>query len=53
MKDKEQIEIAEKMINNLEDYVVLAKAQRKLKVESVDKQIDNVTNFVQSNVDRL
>lgn len=53
MKSKEQIELAQKIIANAQDYVELAKVQRKLKVENVDKQIENVTNFIKENVKEL
>ena len=50
MKNKEQIELAQKIIANTQDYIELAKVQRKLKVENVDQQLDNVTNFIKNNV---
>lgn len=53
MKSKEQIELAQKIIASAQDYVELAKVQRKLKVENVDKQIENVTNFIKENVKEL
>lgn len=53
MKNKEQIEIAQQIIANAQDYVELAKVQRKLKVENVDQQLENVTNFIKSNVKEL
>ena len=53
MKNKEQIEMAQQIIANAQDYVELAKVQRKLKVENVDQQRENVTNFIKSNVKEL
>ena len=53
MKSKEQIEMAQQIIANAQDYVELAKVQRKLKVENVDQQIDNVTEFIKNNVKEL
>lgn len=53
MKNKEQIEMAQQIIANAQDYVELAKVQRKLKVENVDQQIENVTNFIKANVEEL
>lgn len=53
MKNKEQIEIAQQIIANTQDYVELAKVQRKLKVENVEQQIENVTNFIKANVEEL
>lgn len=53
MKNKEQIEMAQQIISNAQDYVELAKVQRKLKVENVDKQLENVTNFIKANVKEL
>ena len=53
MKNKEQIEMAQQIIANAQDYVELAKVQRKLKVENVDKQLENVTNFIKANVKEL
>ena len=53
MKEKEQIEMAQTLIANLQDYVELAKVQKKLKVTSVDKQINNVTDFIKNNVEEL
>ena len=53
MKNKEQIELAQKIIANAQDYIELAKVQRKLKVENIDTQIDNVTDFIKNNVKEL
>ncbi len=52
-KTKEQIELAQTLIANLQDYVELAKVQKKLKVESVSTQLQNVTEFVQNNTEEL
>lgn len=53
MKNKEQIEIAQKIIANTQDYIELAKVQRKLKVENVEEQLNNVTEFIKKNVGEL
>ena len=53
MKNKEQIEVAQQIIANAQDYIELAKVQRKLKVENVDQQLENVTNFIKANVKEL
>lgn len=53
MKSKEQVEMAQKIIANAQDYVELAKVQRKLKVENVEQQIDNVTDFIKTNAKEL
>lgn len=53
MKSKEQIELAQKIILNTQDYIELSKVQRKLKVENVDQQLENVTNFIKANVKEL
>lgn len=53
MKNKEQIEMAQQIIANAQDYVELAKVQRKLKVENVEQQIDNVSDFIKTNVKGL
>ena len=52
-KSKEQIELAESLITYLEDYVVLAKANKKLKTLNVDIQLETVTEFIQNNVEEL
>lgn len=53
MKNKEQIEMAQQIIANAQDYIELAKVQRKLKVENVDQQLENVTDFIKTNVKEL
>lgn len=53
MKNKEQIQIAQQIIANTQDYVELAKVQRKLKVENVEQQLTNVTDFIKANVKGL
>ena len=53
MKNKEQIEMAQQIIANAQDYIELAKVQRKLKVENVEQQIDNVTDFIKASVKEL
>lgn len=53
MKNKEQIEMAQQIIANAQDYVELAKVQRKLKVENVEQQLTNVTDFIKANVKGL
>jgi hypothetical protein len=52
-KSKQQIELAQTLIANLQDYVELAKVQKKLKTQSVAKQLESVTEFVQNNVEEL
>lgn len=52
-KTKEQIELAQTLIENLQDYVELAKVQKKLKTQSVAKQLETVTEFVQNNTEEL
>lgn len=52
-KTKEQIELAESLIEYMEDYVVLAKANKKLKTQNVDKELGLVTDFIQNNVEDL
>ena len=52
-KSKEQIELAERLVGYLEDYIVLAKANKKLKTLNVDMQLETVTEFVQNNVEEL
>lgn len=53
MNNKEQIEIAQQLINNLQDYIELTKVQRKLKVENVEQQIGNIVEFVKVNIKEL
>lgn len=53
MKNKEQIEMAQNIIANAQDYIELAKVQRKLKVENVEQQINNVTDFIKTNAKEL
>lgn len=53
MKEKTQIELAEKMVDYLNDYIVLAKIEKKLKVENVEEQLNNVTDFIHENVEVL
>ena len=53
MKSKEQIELAQKIIANTQDYIELAKVQRKLKVENVEHQLNNVSDFIKNNVKGL
>lgn len=53
MKSKEQVEMAQQIIANAQDYVELAKVQRKLKVENVEQQIDNVADFIKTNAKEL
>lgn len=57
MKTTEQIKQAQETIKLLQDYVELARCQKKLRVndniETVDKQIDKTTKAVKSNVEAL
>ena len=52
-KTKEQIELAERLVGHLEDYIILAKANKKLKTLNVDMQLETVTEFVQNNTEEL
>ena len=52
-KSKEQIELAESLIAYLEDYIVLAKANKKLKTLNVDMQLETITEFIQNNTEEL
>ena len=52
-KTKEQIELAQTMIANLQDYVELAKVNKRLKTLNVDMQLETITEFVQNNVEEL
>ena len=53
MKSKEQIEIAQKIIANLQDYVELAKVEKKLKPVNVDLELETVEVFIKTNVEKL
>lgn len=57
MKSKEQIEQAQDLIRNLQDYVELAKTEKKIKVKDNQNQIndllDKVTKYVKDNVEVL
>lgn len=57
MKSKEQIEKAQELIKNLQDYVELAKTEKKMKVKesqaSISNLIDKVTKYVKDNVEVL
>lgn len=57
MKSKEQIEKAQELIKNLQDYVELAKTEKKMKVKDNQNQIsdllDKVTKYVKDNVEVL
>lgn len=57
MKSKEQIEKAQELIKNLQDYVELAKTEKKMKVKesqvSISNLLDNVTKYVKDNVEVL
>lgn len=54
MKTREQIAIAQEMIENLQDYVELSKAYKKMKrienKEVIKEQLDTITNVIQSQV---
>lgn len=57
MKSKEQIEQAQDLIRNLQDYVELAKTEKKIKVKdsqiSISNLLDKVTKYVKDNVEVL
>ncbi len=53
MDYNEQIELAEEMIRNLQDYILLMKLEPKLKVERINDKIDNVVDFIKINVRNL
>lgn len=57
MKSKEQIEQAQDIVRNLQDYVELAKTEKKMKVKDNQNQIndllDKVTKYVKDNVEVL
>ena len=47
MRNKEQIESAEKMTEMLQDYVLLAKTQRKLRdAELVERQLNDLRDSI-------
>lgn len=57
LKTKSQIQIAQETIKGLQDYVELARCQKKLRlyddVEYVDKQIAKLVEVVKKNVEEL
>lgn len=57
MKTKEQIEQAQDIVRNLQDYVELAKTEKKMKVKesqaSISNLLDKVTKYVKDNVEVL
>ena len=57
MKSKEQIEKAQELIKNLQDYVELAKTEKKMKVKesqaSISNLLDKVTKYVKDNMEVL
>lgn len=57
MKSKEQIEQAQELIRNLQDYVELAKTEKKIKIKDNQNQISNmldkITKYVKDNVEVL
>lgn len=57
MKTNEQIKLAQETIESLQDYVELSKVIKKLKrsesKESIEEQLDAITNTVQVQVERL
>lgn len=57
MKSKEQIEQAQELIKNLQDYVELAKTEKKMKVKdnqnSISNLIDKTTKYLKENVEVL
>lgn len=57
MKTKEQIELAQHLINQLQDYIELAKVEKKIKNEEnskpISSQLENITLNVFENVEKL
>lgn len=57
MKTKEQIELAQHLVTQLQDYVELAKVEKKIKNEENSKpicsQLENITLNVFENVEKL
>lgn len=57
MKTKEQIEMARDLIYGLQDYVELAKVEKKLKIkadrQNVSEMIRNITDVAKSNINEL
>lgn len=57
MKSKEQIELAEDIIAGLQDYVELAKVEKKLKIEAnkqqTSKLIEVVVEVTKANIQEL
>lgn len=56
-KSKEQIELAQKTAMDLQDYIELAKTQKKLKdknrAKNVEEIIDETTQTIKNNVENL
>ena len=53
MKTNEQIKIAENLINVIGDYVVLAKADKKLKTTKLSTHIDEIVNEIKNKVEDI
>lgn len=57
MKTKEQIELAQDIILGLQDYVELAKVEKKLKIEAnkehTSRMLDNIVDLAQANISEL
>lgn len=57
MKNQEQIKLAQETIRELQDYVELARCEKKLKlndnVETIGKQISKVVSMVKNNVEDI
>jgi len=54
MKTKEQIENAEKMAEFLQDYIILAKTQKRLKdTDLVERQLSDLKDMLVNFVDKL
>lgn len=57
MKAKEQIELAQDLIQGLQDYVELAKVEKKLKIkankDNTAKMIECIVDVAKSNINEL
>ncbi|MGN1200872.1 MAG: hypothetical protein ACI4R8_01220 [Candidatus Caccovivens sp.] len=57
MKSKEQIEAAQSLISNTQDFIELAKVEKKLKISDhkskVSKMIDSVEAVIKSKVGEI
>lgn len=53
MKTTEQIKQAEYLAKALNDYVVLAKAEKKLKTVNVTNELNKITDEIKNKVEEL